>query len=50
MITIVAYFRAEVVNFIFAGRNTGQNRNEGDPTSNSDARQANRFFLVALLP
>src|SRR5208282_3333099 len=49
MITIVAYFRAEVVNFIFAGRNTGQNRNEGDPASNSDARQANRFCLVALL-
>jgi hypothetical protein len=50
MITIVAYFRAQVVNFIFGGRNTGQNRNEGDPTSNSDAGQANRFFLVALLP
>ena len=50
MITIVAYFRAEVVNFIFGGRNTGQNRNEGDPTGNSDAGQANRFFLVALLP
>ena len=25
MITIVAYFRAKVVNFIFGGRNTGQN-------------------------
>jgi len=49
MITIVAYFRVQVVNFIFGGRNTGQNRNEGDPTSNSDARQATRFCLVVLL-
>jgi hypothetical protein len=37
MITIVAHFRAPVVNFIFGGRNHGQNRNEGDPTSNSAA-------------
>ena len=26
MITIVAYFRAEVVNFIFGGRNSGQSK------------------------
>jgi len=25
MITIVTYFRSEVVNFIFGGRNSGQN-------------------------
>jgi len=47
MITIVAYFRAQVVNFIFGGRNTGQNRNEGDPTGNSDGREANRSCVVA---
>lgn len=31
MITIVTDFRAQVVKFIFAGRNSGQRRNEGNP-------------------
>ena len=33
MITIVAHFRAAVVNFIFGGRNSGQSeKKEGDPS------------------
>jgi len=28
MITIVTYFRSQVMKFIFAGRNSGQGRNE----------------------
>lgn len=32
MITIVTDFPAQVVKFIFAGRNSGQRRNEGDTT------------------
>ena len=30
MITIVTHFRAQVVKFIFRGRNSGQGRNERD--------------------
>jgi hypothetical protein len=40
MIIIVAHFRSEVVNFIFGGRNYGQNRNEharDNVTTPSDA-------------
>ena len=43
MITIVTYFRSQVVKFIFGGRNSGQRRNEEGtnelPLSDANERQ-----------
>jgi hypothetical protein len=46
MITIVAHFRATVVNFIFGGRNSGQNRNGPDQQFR---RRPSQQFLSCLL-
>jgi hypothetical protein len=39
IITIVTYFRLQVVKFIFGGRNSGQRRNEEDPVPSHDANE-----------
>jgi hypothetical protein len=46
MITIVTYFRSEVVKFIFGGRNSGQRRNE-EGTKRASVKQCQRMAAAA---